>query len=660
MGDGGSQSELEALQRENAALRLRVAELQRAGHSETGSSLVEREELLRDAERVAHLGTWTWDFASGGVSWSDELYRILGLEPGSITPSPESFMRSVHADDRAYLQAELEKTARAGVMPPSAFRVVRVDGSIRHVTGSSVMVLDARGQPRRMVGGVLDRTESLEAEVTLRHTLELLEEAQRFAQLGSWRMDIGNRELEWSAEFRRIAGLPADVRPSTELFLQCVIPEDRARFEARYRAAQSHFVTGETEGRLQRPDGQIRHVRLHGFAVTGRSGRTELRGTMLDVTDQVRLREELAQAQKMEAVGRLAGGIAHDFNNLLTVILGNLDLLEARSGSLPEIENSLQAVSSASNLTRRLLAFGRKAQLSLKLVPPNVLVRTMTALMQRLVGDEVRLEIDLAPELPEVRMDPLEMERALVNLVVNARDAMPAGGVVRIATDVCDVDGVPHVRLSVADEGPGIDEAVRPHIFEPFYTTKSDSGGTGLGLATVLGTAEQHGGTVQVEPRSGGGTIFSIVLPAAHAAEVGVAALRPNPELSPRSARPLQLLIVDDDTKVAEVTRRLLEGRGHAVRVATRPEQALQIWAEHGATLDLVICDVVMAQMRGPALVARMAAHGVSPRVLFITGYSEEAVHAELGHPVVTKPFTTDVLLAAVFGALGEQGSRGE
>ena len=375
---------------------------------------------------------------------------------------------------------------------------------------------------------------------------------------------------------------------------------------------------------------------------------------MLDVTDQVRMREELAHAQKMEAIGKLAGGIAHDFNNLLTVITGNLDLLAHRLGSCPELDHSFQALSSAASLTRRLLAFGRKAQLSLKRLPPNVLVHSMTALMRRLIGDEVRLEIELAEGLPDVIVDPIEMERALVNLVVNARDAMPAGGVVHIATGMREVNGALTVEISVADEGKGIDEAVRPHIFEPFFTTRGEAGGNGLGLATVLGTAEQHGGTVRVEARPGGGSMFTIVLPAAGSSEPAERAEEAEPNTVRRGVRPLQLLIIDDEAKVSDVARRMLEAHGHRVLAVSRPDDALRIWREMGSSIDLVICDVAMAHMRGPELVRRMGDGGPQPRVLFITGYSEEAVHAELGHPVLTKPFTAAALLRAIIQAVEE------
>jgi two-component system cell cycle sensor histidine kinase/response regulator CckA len=267
--------------------------------------------------------------------------------------------------------------------------------------------------------------------------------------------------------------------------------------------------------------------------------------------------------------------------------------------------------------------------------------------MHRLVGDEVKLEVYLAPGLPPIRVDPLEIERALVNLVVNARDAMPGGGVVRIATGARDVDGALVVEISVGDQGRGIDDAVRPHIFEPFFTARSDAGGTGLGLATVLGTAEQHGGTVRVEAAHGGGSLFTIVLPAAQG-RVAPPAAAARAFAPRREARPLRLLVIDDEPGVAAVTQRMLEAEGHKVHVASHPDEALRLWAKHGASIDLVICDVVMTHMRGPALIARLEPRGKATRVLFITGYSEEAVRAELQHPVLAKPFTAAALGAAI------------
>jgi signal transduction histidine kinase len=569
---GGRGEDHEALRREVLELRVRVAELQRsaARYEEADQgSLAEREELLREAERVAHLGTWTWMPGSGRVTWSDEMYRILGIEPGSVAPSVERFFEAVHPDDRARAQEATAQSLREGVLPPVDCRIVRPDGSIRHTTSTSSMLFDAAGVPRRIVGAVLDRTESLAVEATLRRTLGLLEEAQHFAKLGSWRYVPHTGELEWSKEFRRIAALPLDVEPDLELFWQRVAPEDLPHALLEFERGVQSRERSEVSYRLRLPDGQVRHVRIDGFKFADPDGRIELRGALRDMTDDVRLREQLAHSQKMEAVGRLAGGIAHDFNNLLTVVVGNLQLLARQVGPRPELERSLQALTSATNLTRRLLTYGQKAQLSLKRVTLNELVQSTAAMMHRLVGDEVRIELELASELPSVQIDPIEIERALVNLVINARDAMPGGGVVRVRTAARLADDRTWVELSVADQGVGISEADRPHIFEPFFTTRAGAGGTGLGLATVLGTAEQHGGTVRVESGPRGGSIFTVVLPAA-----ATSAADPSPrELhAPRGVRggsaSLQLLVVDNQPEVASVTRAMLEAHGHRVRVA--------------------------------------------------------------------------------------------
>jgi signal transduction histidine kinase/CheY-like chemotaxis protein len=408
---------------------------------------------------------------------------------------------------------------------------------------------------------------------------------------------------------------------------------------------------GELDGRLLLPNGEVRHVRLRGAFASAPDGRRELRGTLLDITEQVRLREERAHSQKMEAVGRLAAGIAHDFNNLLTVVTGNLELMRDRNGNTPELEDSLRAAESASNLTRRLLAFGRKAQLSLTVVEPNQLVQSILTLMQRLVGDQVRLATDLALALPLVRVDALELERALVNLVVNARDASPQGGVVTIATRVRREDARDWVELTVRDEGAGIGEAELGHIFEPFYTTRVNSGGTGLGLATVLGTAEQHGGTVRVATYHGKGTEFAIVLPAVLDAVASPLQPLQVPARTPVVRQKMSILVIDDEPMVAEATRRMLASRGHRVHVAVSPSEAVVVWDVLKHEVDLVICDVVMPEVHGPDLIEQLTASGQGPKVVFMSGYNEDATNAKLA-AVLAKPFSLSGLEAAIDQAM--------
>lgn len=639
----------DVLQREVLALRARVAELHRAAaryEASEGISLSEREELLRDAERAAHLGTWAWDIGSGRVTWSEEMYRILGFEPGSVQPSVERFFASIHPEDRPGAEEVTQQGLRDGVLPLFDCRILRPDGSIRFTTTSGSYLFDAERQPRRMVGSVLDRTEAVAKESQLRRAFTLLEEAQSLAQMGTWRFDPATGEVEWSQELRRIIGVSSDVEPSIQNFLACIAPEDLPHFMARYQESLEHPGGGVIEGRVVWPSGEMRQVKVMGEFIDGPSGRKEYRGTLLDVTDQNNMRKELVRSQKMEAVGRLAGGIAHDFNNLLTIVLGNLEILESEIGRNLELSECFRALDSASNLTRRLLAFGRRAQLSLKVFEPNELVISTMHLMQRLVGDQVTLKTELADDLPSISVDALELERALVNLVINARDFSPPGGEVSIKTSQSYEDGRSWVHFSVSDQGTGIDDNEVSQVFEPFFTTRGQEGGTGLGLATVLGTAEQHGGTARVASSETGGTVFTISLPAASS------------EDSARSDRkPLQsavdgarwkLLVIDDEPRVANVACRMLQAQGHVVQVATTRDQALEIWRAGGRSFDLVLCDVVMPELRGPELVLKMAERGPTPCVLFMSGYNEEATHSRLSHPVIAKPFSAQALVQAI------------
>ncbi|MBO6934391.1 MAG: PAS domain-containing protein [Deltaproteobacteria bacterium] len=660
--EGGVPDDYDELRREVEALRVRVADLQRAAArhqtvAPEATILAAQEELLREAERIAHVGTWTWEPPTGVVTWSDEMYRILGVDPDEVTPSVEAFYARVHPEDLPRAQENKDTSLRDGVLPLTDLRLIRPDGTVRHTTTSSILLFDDDGVVRRIVGGVLDRTDALAAEAKLRRTLHQLEEAQRFAKLGSWRFDPTTGEVEWSAGLRRIFGIAADAPADVETFRGLMLPEYRDRWLLDGQEGDTALQGGELEMPLQRPDGEIRHVRIESFVVPRADGGHELRGTILDITDDVKLRQELARSQKMEAVGRLAGGIAHDFNNLLQVIGTSMHLLEKKVGARQELEDSRRALDSASGLTRRLLALGRKARLKLVRVEPNELLEGTVDLMRRLVGDEIDLELELAPDLPDISVDPVEIERAVVNLVVNARDAMPGGGVVTVRTEAATLGDSPAVALSVTDQGGGIAEEDLPRLFEPFFTTRGEVGGTGLGLATVLGTAEQHGGTVRVQSDEGRGSTFVIVLPAlpARVAERREEAPAPVTTSAPRRYR---VLVVDDDPAVATVTEMLLTHLGHDAQMTTDPEEVLERWQNFGKTYDLVLCDVAMGSVRGPELVARMAEVGPPPRVLYMTGYSREAAEAKLDGAFVTKPFTVPALEAALESVMGSSAAE--
>jgi PAS domain S-box-containing protein len=364
-----------------------------------------------------------------------------------------------------------------------------------------------------------------------------------------------------------------------------------------------------------------------------------------DVHERVRLERRLAQSQRLEAVGRLAGGIAHDFNNLITGIRGYADLLldglpaeDPRRADLHEIQ---RASARAADLTRQLLTFARRQVVTPRLLDLNTVVRDAEALLRRLCGERVALSIHLWPEPVAVTIDPAQLEQVLTNLTVNSRDAMPDGGHLDVRT-VIDGD---RAVLSVHDEGIGIAAEALPHIFEPFYTTKSDGKGTGLGLATAYGIIEQAEGRLEVQSDPGVGTTMRVVLPLAAASALPERTTDEHPAL-PRGTE--HLLVVDDEPQIRDLAQRLLTRLGYRVDVARDGHAALALVAERG-DIDLVVTDMVMPGMGGSELLASLADRGTAPKVIVMSGYSEDlAVSGREGMPFLPKPFTVAELAEKV------------
>ncbi len=649
--------ELVSLRREVQTLRQRVGELQRrtARHRDADPARPERgvdiavparEQLLVEAERIAHMGSWVWDLESNEVFWSDEMFRLLSHDPEQDEPSVEGFFRRVHPEDEARVRESAAQTLKNGMVAQIDCRLLLPDGSVRYVTLNGSILFDESGKLRRIVGTALDLTEERTLNQKMQRTLELLEEAQTIAQLGSWAFDTTTQRTEWSPGLYRILGVEPGSEASADRFLSIVHPDERSKFaESIQRSLEGHW-TEEVEVRFIRPNGEVRQALIRTIPVRDPTGRiVEFRGTLLDTTDRVVLTEQLARMGRMDAVGRLAGGIAHDFNNLLTVIGANLELWAEASGGQGEIADARRAVRSARSLTDRLLTFGRKAQLTKVTVDPNELVARTVDLVRRVIGDRVRLELDLARVVPAISVDPTLIEQALINLVINARDAMPRGGTVTLRTRRLDAGaGKQLVEIEVADDGPGMEPSVKERIFDPFFTTKGEFG-TGLGLATVLGTVEQHGGHVEVDSEKGQGARFRLRLPAEppEATEsLGIAPRQPEIQEVGR-----EILVIEDEPLVAAVIARSLERKGNVVILAHRPADAIRLWDEHPG-IELVICDVSMGEMRGPELVRILRKSERKLRVLYVTGYSEEDMGDTLAEPVLQKPFSPNELLRAV------------
>ncbi|HEX8116059.1 MAG TPA: ATP-binding protein, partial [Pyrinomonadaceae bacterium] len=450
-----------------------------------------------------------------------------------------------------------------------------------------------------------------------------------------------------------IAGLtlvhPDDLAEALEQLAACLrAPGTPVRIELRWRHDDGSWrtVVGTAVNLLEDPA-------VGGIVINAR-----------DFTDRLELEERLRHAEKMDAVGRLAGGVAHDFNNLLMVMGGNAEFLRARlaDAGLPEDEVTEieEAIARAAALTRQLLAFSRKQPRSPQLVDLTAQVTGMEGMLRRLIGEDVELLYDLNASLGRVKADPGQLQQVLLNLVVNARDAMPGGGKITIQTVNTQLDNEyagrhvavvpgPYVMLAVSDNGCGMDEATREQIFEPFFTTKEQGKGTGLGLSTVYGIVKQSHGNIWVYSEVGQGTTFKIYLPRV---EDEAEPLRPAERVGSLAQGTETILLVEDDGMVRGIARTILRQAGYTVLEAGDGESAVRTCRQHEGTIHMVLTDVVMPGMSGRAVADQLRELRPDLGVLFMSGYTEEAIvnHGVLHEGVnfLEKPFTPDTLTRKV------------
>jgi PAS domain S-box-containing protein len=426
----------------------------------------------------------------------------------------------------------------------------------------------------------------------------------------------------------------------------------------------------EVEATWKRKDGTPLNVQLSVRAVRNAQREVEFYETFVrDVTEQRLLQQQLVQAQKMEAVGRLAGGIAHDFNNLLTVITSYSDLLlEDLARDDPrrdDVEQVRKAAEGAAALTRQLLAFSRQQVLQPRVVSLNVVVSDLRKMLQRVIGEDVNFATVLASDLAAVKADVGQLEQVLMNLAVNARDAMPVGGKLTIETTNVELDtdytrmhhasAAGHfVMLAVTDTGTGMDEATQAKIFEPFFTTKGQGKGTGLGLATVYGIVKQSGGFIWVYSEVGHGTSFKIYLPRVAEAADTLRAGAPAAPAVPRGSE--TVLVVEDAPAVRAVARHVLERQGYTVLEAAGGDAALQLAAAHAGPIHLLLTDVVMPGLSGRQVAEKLAIRRPEMRVLYASGYTDDSIvrHGilEEGIAYLQKPFTPESLARKVRAVL--------
>lgn len=632
-------------------------------------ALQKTKESLSEAQRISHLGNWDWDIGTNELIWSDEVYRIFGFTPQEFGATFESFLNSVHPEDREFVRRSVDEALYQGAIYSIDHRIVLPDGTERIVQEQAEVVFDDYGRPVRMIGTVLDITDRKRTEDALRNNERLLSTV--LSSLPGCTYRCRNDE-DFSFEFAS-EGLSAltgytfdDYTNKTANYLDIIHPDDLPHILSDvYEALEKHRMYELVYRIKTRTDGE-KWVWDKGQGVYSPSGELlYLEGFVTDITERKRLEAELQQAHKMEAVGRLAGGIAHDFNNLLTIILNYSELLLSRSSLDSKQEERIREIRNAGEraaaLTGQLLAFSRKQLLQPKVLNLNDVVTGIEKMVRRLIGEDVELATEFEPELRRVKADPGQIEQVIMNLAVNARDAMPKGGKLLIRTANVDLEEAfasrhadvkpgRYVMLAVSDTGHGMDEETLSQIFEPFYTTKELGKGTGLGLATVYGIINQSGGHVTVDSEIGRGTTFEIYLP--------VNDERPEQKEDKIAVAgnahggPETIIIAEDHDEVLTLVSRVLKEAGHNVLEANHCDKAIHICEQYPDPIHLLLIDVVMPKMSGPELAQRLIALHPEMKVLYMSGYIDNTIKQYgiliNGASFIQKPFTPTVLLSKV------------
>lgn len=719
--------------------------------------LFQQKELLKETQALACVGSFQWDIRTGQLSWSDQLYKIFGVDPRTFQPSLEAYLGMVHPLDVQLVKQRIAEAVESSGTFETQSRILRPDGKCCVIQSRGRILSDAFGQPARLIGACMDVTEysqtmdrlntnearyramvdhasdglvlhdedgviidvntrvcrqlgytrdeligknpllynpemtveqlqqvcellhdvefmTFEAmhagkdghcfpvEVRLRSYLEngqrravslVLDITQRrqadaarqaseerlrlllhSANLVVWEADPRTLNFTYVSDYcERLLGYNRQAWLEPDFWAQHIHPDDRNEAIEICRHGCESGVDHRMEYRMIAADGSVVWIEdaVHVQVSDGRVVR--MQGVLQDVSQRKLLEEQLRQSQKMEAIGRLAGGVAHDFNNILTVMMGYSELLlftmPSNDPGRAAIASINEAGKRAAALTRQLLTFSRKALVAPKVLDLNELVRSTETLLRPTIGEDIKLTIDIDPEVRPIKADRVHIEQVLMNLAINARDAMPQGGAMTISTH--DHVRIPHnnsralsdyVELALTDNGCGMSEEIIGKIFDPFFTTKEVGRGTGLGLAVVHGVVTGAGGFIHVESQVGSGTTFHLCFPAAP-----VGSQVNNSSKAPEFSRGQEsILLVEDDRAVRAVTLATLTQLGYKVIDASNGDQALAEFRQDPQRFDLLLTDVVMPGMSGRKLAEFVRDIRPELPVLFMSGHTDDAV----------------------------------
>ncbi len=620
----------------------------------TAPALSEAEKRLRTIVTKAPVVFFALD-ANGTFTLSEgRALQKLGLQPGRVVGQSVFQIYGAYPEIIQHVRRALsgEEFSAVDGLPELGlcFEVhwapIRAeDGSLAGTIGVAVDISERKRNERARH----------EAETLYRSLVEQLAAVTYIAELG-----IEGKWLFVSPQIESLLGYsPQEWLSNAANWIENVHPEDRELVTGAERAAQEGDPF-RAEYRMFRRDGKMIWINDSGSLVPGPDRRQLLHGVLLDVTEQKQLQNRLANTERMEAVGQLASGVAHDFNNLLTIIKGYSSILMERNPEGPDARAALeiqQAADRAASLTHQLLAFSRRQTLQPRVLDLNAIVRGLEKMLRRVLSENVDVVIRIAPDLGFVKADPVQMERVLLNLVVNARDAMPRGGRLTIATastevaedfghDETLVRAGSYVTLSVGDDGIGMDAATRARIFEPFFTTKEVGKGTGLGLATVYGIIKQSSGHIEVESEPDRGTIFRVSLPRV---EQEPAPVRKTTMAETQKRGTGTILLAEDEPLLRELGETILTQAGYTVLTAPSGEEIKALLTTYSGNIDLLLTDVVMPGMSGPELVRIVRERWPKIRVLYMSGYADDEIEdLDRDAGFLQKPFTPSDLTAKI------------
>ncbi len=627
--------------------------------------------LREDAEALAHVGSFaTVVGASAPGYWSQECRRILGMGPDAQLDE-DGFAMLVHPDDRAAFARGRESALAARAPLNLLFRVRRLsDGETRWLEARVRPTYDEGSRCWRISGALYDATERRDAVERLRASETRFRRLFTAGFIGISIGDGSGAVFEANDAYLSMLGFSRDdLEQGLIRWTERTPEEHRAGDRIANEQIAAHGVASPWEKEFLRKDG-VRVPVFIGVASLDDGTRITV---VNDLSERKRaeaaLREseaKLSQAQKMEAIGRLAGGVAHDFNNVLSVILSYGTLLASdlkpTDPMVRDLEEITAAAKKAAEMTRQLLAFSRRQVLEPRVVDLNETLAGQERMLRRLIGEDIVLEASYAPELWKVRVDPGQIEQVIMNLVVNARDAMPAGGRLTIETANVEIDPAqaaalprlkpgPHVRITVRDTGHGMSRETMRRIFDPFFTMKPKGRGTGLGLSSSLGIAQQSQGAIGVESVLGGGATFFLYLPTTSASAREDA---PRPTGAPRLRGRETILLVEDEDAVRTTARAILQRFGYRVLEARNGGEALLTCEQYPEKIDAMLSDVVMPLLSGPQLAGRVGGIRPEMRVIFMSGYADGASSIEdlESRTFIQKPFTPETLAAGVRAVL--------